>query len=82
MCLLPAHPILPTGLHHLVPVIVLHFLTDASINMAYSFLELAAEVLESASAPLTYQQCWEEGKAKGLTAKVKTMGKTLPPVSF
>ena len=44
--------------------------------MAYSFLELAEEVLKSATAPLTYQQCWEEGKVKGLTTKVKTKGKT------
>jgi hypothetical protein len=44
--------------------------------MAYSFLDLAAEVLKSASAPLTYQQCWEEAQAKGLTGKVKTKGKT------
>jgi len=43
--------------------------------MAYSFLELAEEVLKSATAPLTYQQCWEEGK-ESLTAKVKTKGKT------
>ena len=44
--------------------------------MAYSFLELAADVLKSAATPLTYQQCWEEGKAKGFTTKVKTKGKT------
>jgi len=44
--------------------------------MTYSFLELAEEVLKSASVPLTYQQCWEEGHAKGLTGKVKTKGKT------
>lgn len=44
--------------------------------MAYSFLDLAEEVLKSASVPLTYQQCWEEGQAKGLTSKVKTKGKT------
>jgi len=44
--------------------------------MAYSFLELAAEVLASASAPLTYQQCWEDGEKNGLAAKVKTKGKT------
>lgn len=44
--------------------------------MAYSFLDLAADVLKSASAPLTYQQCWEEAEAKGLTARTKTKGKT------
>lgn len=42
----------------------------------YSFLELAEDVLKSAAAPLTYQQCWEEALAKGLTTKVKTKGKT------
>jgi len=44
--------------------------------MAYSFLDLASDVLESASVPLTYQQCWDEGQAKGLTSKLKTKGKT------
>lgn len=44
--------------------------------MAYSFLDLAEEVLKSASVPLTYQQCWEEGQTKGLNSKVKTKGKT------
>jgi len=27
--------------------------------MAYSFLDLAEEVLKSAAVPLTYQQCWD-----------------------
>ncbi len=44
--------------------------------MAYSFLDLAAEVLNSASGPLTYERCWEEAQAKGLTTKVTTKGKT------
>jgi len=44
--------------------------------MAYSFLELAEEVLKSATVPMTYQQCWEEGQKHGLTTKVKTKGKT------
>jgi hypothetical protein len=44
--------------------------------MAYSFLDLAGDVLKSVTAPLTYQQCWEEGQKKGLTTKVKTKGKT------
>ncbi len=44
--------------------------------MAYSFLDLAEDVLKSASGPLTYQQCWDEGHAKGFTTKVKTKGKT------
>jgi len=44
--------------------------------MAYSFLDLAVDVLKAASAPLTYQQCWESAEAMGLTGKVKTKGKT------
>lgn len=44
--------------------------------MSYSFLDLAEEVLKSASGPLTYQQAWEEGKSKGFTRKVTTQGKT------
>lgn len=44
--------------------------------MAYSFLDLAEDVLKTAPAPLTYQQCWDEGQAKGLTTRLKTKGKT------
>ena len=44
--------------------------------MPYTFLDLAEEMLKSASVPLTYQQCWAEAQAKGLTSKVKTKGKT------
>ncbi len=44
--------------------------------MAYSFLDLAEDVLKSTSAPLTYQQCWEEAQAKGLSRKVQSKGKT------
>ncbi len=44
--------------------------------MAYTFLDLAYEVLQSASRPLTYQEIWEAAKASGLTTKVKTSGKT------
>ena len=44
--------------------------------MTYSFLDLAEEVLKSASAPMTYQQIWEEAKTKRLGHKVKTRGKT------
>lgn len=44
--------------------------------MAYSFLDLAEEVLRSASAPMTYQEMWEEAKTAGLSPKVKTKGKT------
>jgi len=44
--------------------------------MAYSFLDLAAEVLQSAEGPMTYQQCWDQARARGLASKVKTKGKT------
>lgn len=44
--------------------------------MTYSFLDLAEAVLESASAPLTYQQVWDAAKTTGLDTKVKTKGKT------
>ncbi len=44
--------------------------------MAYSFLDLANEILESASEPLTYQQMWDVGKVAGLTEKLKSKGKT------
>lgn len=44
--------------------------------MTYSFLDLAEEVLKPASAPMTYQQIWEEAKTKRLVHKVKTRGKT------
>jgi len=44
--------------------------------MAYSFLDLSVEVLRQAETPLTYQQIWEEAKTTGLSAKVRTKGKT------
>ena len=44
--------------------------------MPYSFLDLAEDVLKSAPVPLTYQQCWAQAQANGLTGKVKTKGKT------
>ena len=44
--------------------------------MAYSFFEMAEDVLKKAKAPLTFQQIWEDGKLSGLAARVKTMGKT------
>jgi len=44
--------------------------------MAYTFLDLASEVLKGAVAPLTYQEIWERAKASGLVARVKTSGKT------
>lgn len=44
--------------------------------MAYSFLDSAYEVLETAKHPLTYQEIWEEAKAKGFSTKINTSGKT------
>jgi len=44
--------------------------------MAYSFLDLAEDALKTAPAPLTYQQMWEHAEKSGLTAKIKTKGKT------
>ncbi len=44
--------------------------------MAYSFLDLAFDVLKTAKQPLIYQEIWEAGKISGLTSKIKTSGKT------
>ena len=44
--------------------------------MAYSYLDLAADVLKAAKQPLIYQEIWEIAKASGLSAKIKTSGKT------
>lgn len=44
--------------------------------MANSFLDLACEVLKRAAKPLTYQEVWEIGKNAGLSAKIKSTGKT------
>ncbi len=44
--------------------------------MASSFLDLASEVLTTAKQPLTYQEIWEAAKASGLSAQIKTSGKT------
>ena len=43
---------------------------------AYSFLDLAYDVLRAATTPLTYQEIWQVGKEKGLADKIKTSGKT------
>lgn len=43
---------------------------------AYSFLDLAYDVLKADNQPLTYQEVWQVGKEKGLTDKIKTSGKT------
>ncbi|MBX3414248.1 MAG: hypothetical protein KF708_16290 [Pirellulales bacterium] len=44
--------------------------------MAYSFLELALDVLSKANKPLTYQEVWQSAEESGLTAKLGTVGKT------
>jgi len=44
--------------------------------MAYSFLDVAFDVLKTAKQPLIYQEIWESAKATGLSAKIKTAGKT------
>lgn len=42
----------------------------------YSFLDLAFDVLSSASIPLTYAEIWNKGKTEGLAGKIRTTGKT------
>jgi len=42
--------------------------------MNYSFLDLAHDVLKQMQKPLTYQEIWEVGQSKGLTAKLETKG--------
>jgi len=44
--------------------------------MAYSFLDMAEEVLKKERAPLTFQQLWEKAESSGVAAKVGTKGKT------
>ena len=44
--------------------------------MAYSYLDLASDVLKTAKQPLIYQEIWEIAKTSGLSAKIKTSGKT------
>ncbi len=44
--------------------------------MAYSYLDLATDVLKAAKQPLIYQEIWEAAKTSGLSAKIKTSGKT------
>jgi len=43
---------------------------------AYSFLDLAYDVLKAGTQPLTYQEIWQAAKEHGLTDKIKTSGKT------
>jgi hypothetical protein len=42
----------------------------------YSYLELAYDVLQGSSQPLTYQEIWAVGEETGLADKIKTSGKT------
>lgn len=44
--------------------------------MAYSFMDLALEVLKGASGPLTYQEIWQVGQQAGLASKLRTAGRT------
>ena len=44
--------------------------------MAYSYLDLAEDVLKVAEKPLTYQEIWEAAKSSGLSGKMKSSGKT------
>ena len=44
--------------------------------MANSYLDLAVEVLKTARQPLTYQEIWDAARTSGLSAKIKTSGKT------
>jgi hypothetical protein len=44
--------------------------------VAYSFLDLAFDVLKKAETPLTYQEVWQAGVTSGLTSKIETVGKT------
>lgn len=43
---------------------------------SYSFLDLAYDVLKTATQPLTYQEIWQIAKEQSLTDKIKTSGKT------
>ncbi len=44
--------------------------------MTYSFIDLAFDVLKSATHPLTYQEIWQTGQLAGLTDRLRTAGKT------
>ena len=44
--------------------------------MSYSFLDLAYDILKETPKPLTVPEVWQTAQAKGLTAKLKTSGKT------
>ena len=44
--------------------------------MAYTFLDLADEVLKNATTPLTRREIWDQAKQSGLDKKVSAGGKT------
>lgn len=44
--------------------------------MSYSFLELACEVLERATKPLTYQEIWKTAEEQAIAQRIQTTGKT------
>ena len=44
--------------------------------MAYSFLNLAFDVLKKAEKPLTYQEIWQVAQDMGLATKIASTGKT------
>ena len=50
--------------------------TLKGVVVAYSFMDLAFDVLKSAAHPLTYQEIWQAGTQVGFAAKVRTAGKT------
>jgi|GEM_PF-1685061 len=43
--------------------------------MSYSFLDLAYDILKQAGQPMIYQEIWQAGHDKELTAKLETAGK-------
>lgn len=45
-------------------------------KMAYSFLDLAFDVLKKSEKPLTYQEVWQVGQDMGLASRIGTAGKT------
>lgn len=44
--------------------------------MAYTFHDLAFDVLKQTEKPLTYQEIWEKAEELNLTGKIKSYGKT------
>jgi hypothetical protein len=44
--------------------------------VAYSFMDLAFDVLKDAERPMIYQEIWQIGEQKGFASKLRTAGKT------